>query len=231
MFRIIVRFRGCRICWNCIIQVSSHTPNKIWQIMSWETGTRLRLWPLAFGSLQIANMSHIIAVDGRNQCWFQLRFTPSHPKYYRPSEKKKTKSEQISQSIQGMATKLYTWNWNTKTYMMYWRIDLITSSSTYSANKHLLLCSFGSENWQSKLFRMAHHKHNTFFVRLFGWYYHWWTKSCNTKDDDYLIIYRVLLIPGGWPDFFHQQYLSPVSYLPWGVSAIFFSKDKSWSVH
>ena len=33
--------------------------------------------------------------------------------------------------------------------------------------------------------------------------------------------------------FFHQQYLSPVSYLPWvrGVSAISFSKDKSWSVH
>ena len=27
--------------------------------------------------------------------------------------------------------------------------------------------------------------------------YCWWTKSCNTKDDDYPIIYRVLTIPGG----------------------------------
>ena len=27
--------------------------------------------------------------------------------------------------------------------------------------------------------------------------YCWWTKSCTTKDDDYLIIYQVLTIPGG----------------------------------
>ena len=27
--------------------------------------------------------------------------------------------------------------------------------------------------------------------------YCWWLKSCTTKDDDYLIIYRVLTIPGG----------------------------------
>ena len=27
--------------------------------------------------------------------------------------------------------------------------------------------------------------------------YCWWTKSCTTKDDDYLIFYRVLTIPGG----------------------------------
>ena len=121
MFRIIVRFRGCRICWNCIIQVSSHTPNKIWQIMFWETGTRLRLWPLAFGSLQIANMSHIIAVDGRNQCWFQLRFTPSHPKYYRPSEKKKLKY------------------YNIYDVLMYWSSNIIQYILNKQAFAHLLI--------------------------------------------------------------------------------------------
>ena len=34
-------------------------------------------------------------------------------------------------------------------------------------------------------------------ITSWGWNYCWWTKSCTTKDDDYPIIYRVLIIPGG----------------------------------
>ena len=40
----------------------------------------------------------------------------------------------------------------------------------------------------------------------------WWTKSCTTKDDDYILIYRVLTIPGG------------AGFCPSTVSLIFFSK-------
>ena len=34
------------------------------------------------------------------------------------------------------------------------------------------------------------------YARFLNWYC-WWTKSCTTKDDDYPIIYRVLIISGG----------------------------------
>ena len=38
--------------------------------------------------------------------------------------------------------------------------------------------------------------------------YCWWKKSCTSWYGKYPVIYRVSYIPGGWPDFFHQQIFS-----------------------